>query len=263
MKTLITTILASAMIIAISSCGQEAEVTGKPQWDDTVAYRYKRTEKITGDCKHACLTIKIKSLHLDDLALAQQTIDSLMLNIGANTYTSMDMLVDESVEEFSRLLEEIPSYDMPWEIERMAVVNFNEYGLLGVSISDYSFTGGAHPNSHHIHCVFRTSDGAMLFWEDFITAEQKNDFTAFAERKFRNNKNLKENESLEKAGFWFEGNLFYLPQNFFVDDSGFHFFYNTYEIAPHSAGAIILDFSWEDIRPFLAKPYVDIFSSTT
>lgn len=239
------------LLFFVFACQQEADVGGGANPVDTLSYTYNTINKTAGDCQLSCLQIRLKILLMEDAETIQRQVDSLMLNIGANGYQSLDHYVDESMEEYARLMEEIPSYDMPWELERMAIVNFNKGGYIGVSISDYSFTGGAHPNNHHFHRLFTADDGRMLSWSALIDDESA--FLVYAESVFRINKSINEDASLEAEGYWFEADQFYLPDNFTVDDKGLHFFYNTYEVAPYSEGAIVLSFSWEESEPFLAK----------
>ncbi|MCC5915740.1 MAG: DUF3298 and DUF4163 domain-containing protein [Cryomorphaceae bacterium] len=258
MKNTVKLIFALTLAVMVG-CGQEAEVTAVVQESDSLTFDYKVFEKTTGDCEQSCLSIRIKQLRLQGAPEIQKTVDSTLLSMGSGSHANIDALIDVSIEEFSRLLEEIPSYDMPWEIERMALVSYNNNGLLGVSVSDYSFTGGAHPNSFHVKRVFRVHDGKMLRWEDFFDASQMITFLSYAERKFRKDNNISDKTTLEEAGFWFEDNVFFLPENYGIDSSGLFFFYNAYEIAPYSEGAIILEFTWDQISPFLQKPYGDLF----
>lgn len=239
------------VVVVFVSCQQEADISGEASDVDTLSYAYHTVDKTVGDCESSCLQIRFKSLNVEDADVIQSQIDSLMLTIGTNAYTSLDAFIQESTEEYARLLEEIPMYDMPWEIERMAVVNYNRAGYFGVSISDYSFTGGAHPNNQHIHRLFTTDDGRMMPWGELTNDEAG--LTAYAEGVFRDNKSLSPDASFEAEGYWFENNVFYLPENYLIDDKGIHFFYNTYEVAPYSEGAILLSIDWADFERFKAK----------
>ncbi len=245
-------IIALAMILA-SSCQQEADTT-TTSTIDTLAYEYKTVEKTIDDCEISCLQVRLKSLHFENAEAVQKQVDSIMLRIGTNTYSSLAAFIDESIEEYTRLKEEIPSYDMPWELERMAVVNYNQSGYIGVSVSDYSFTGGAHPNSHHQHSLFTIDDGQLVTWTDIVT--DADEFLSYAESVFRENKSLSKTASFEAEGYWFEGDAFYLPDNFFLDDKGINFFFNAYEVAPYSEGAIVLTIDWDMMARFMRKGVV-------
>ncbi len=243
-----TTILVLSILVA---CQQETGTSGETPSSDTLSFDYQFVDKTVGDCESSCLHIHLKSLRFADSDLIQKQVDSLMLTIGTNNYGSLDAFIEESVEEYARLIEEIPMYDMPWELERMAVVNYNKAGFVGVSISDYSFTGGAHPNNHHIHRLFTTDDGRMIPWQELISDAKA--FTTYAESVFRKNKSLSADDSFEAEGYWFDNDTFYLPENYMIDENGIHFFYNTYEVAPYSEGAILLSIDWETFERFKAK----------
>lgn len=253
MKNFSSILIIAFAVIFASSCQQEADTT-TTSTVDTLAYEYKTVEKTIGDCEISCLQVRLKSLHFENAETIQKHVDSIMLRIGTNTYSSLDAFIDESIEEYTRLKEEIPSYDMPWELERMAVVNYNQSGYIGVSVSDYSFTGGAHPNSHHQHSLFTIDDSQLVNWTDIVT--NTDEFLSYAESVFRENKSLSKTASFEAEGYWFEGDVFYLPDNFFLDDKGIHFFYNAYEIAPYSEGAIVLTIDWNEMEGYLKKGVV-------
>ncbi|MCH8545497.1 MAG: DUF3298 and DUF4163 domain-containing protein [Cryomorphaceae bacterium] len=253
MRTISSILLFAMAMVFASSCQQEADST-TTSMVDTLSYEYKTIEKTIGDCDVSCLQVRLKSLHFTDADVIQGQVDSIMLRIGTNTYSSLNAFIDESVEEYTRLKEEIPSYDMPWELERMAVVNYNQNGYIGISVSDYSFTGGAHPNSYHQHSLFSIDDGQVVKWSNIVA--DTDEFLTFAESRFRDNKSLSKTASFEAEGYWFEGDVFYLPDNFFLDENGINFFYNAYEIAPYSEGAIVLSIGWEEMSTYLKKGVV-------
>ena len=56
---------------------------------------------------------------------------------------------------------------------------------------------------------------------------------------------------LGAAGFWFEGGRFKLNENFAVTPTGLLFFFNDYEIAPHSFGATSISLPWSQVMPLI------------
>lgn len=253
-------------IIAISllaSCAQEAETKAQDATSDTLQYSYQTLEKEIGDCQKTCLRMYLQSVKVEADTQFQSFLDSLMLSVGSTKYASVDEWIESSTSEFSRILEEIPSYDMPWEMERYVNINFNSLGLLSLNISDYSFTGGAHPNIFVLKRVIDLNTKKILDWKHFIAAEKEEAFLQFAERRLRMENDIKEGESWEDAGFWFENNTFFLPEEFGIDPVGMHFIYNVYEVAPYSSGSISISFSWNDVQPYLAKPFGDLFLSSS
>ncbi|TVQ76371.1 MAG: DUF3298 domain-containing protein [Flavobacteriales bacterium] len=252
-----------SLVFGAIACSQEAEVSSSDSPSDTLSYKYQTTEKTIGNCDQACLTIYLQSISIDPKEPLQALIDSLMLSAGSSYFPSKDAWIEASIKEFERLLEEIPSYDMPWEMERYVNIRFNRFGLISVIVSDYAFTGGAHPNSFWLKRVIDLSTNDILSWKDFVNADQHKAFTDFVERRFRKEFNINENESWEDAGFWFENDRFFLPIDFGIDASGMHFLYNVYEIAPYASGPITLSIEWNDVLPFLRKPYGDLFLEPT
>jgi len=118
-----------------------------------------------------------------------------------------------------------------------------------LQLSGWSFTGGAHGNGATNTYIIDKLTGQELLLNDFFL-----DPTAvknIAEIYFRKMYELENDASLEDAGFWFENNIFQLNNNFSVVGDKIVFLYNTYEIAPYSAGETVIEIPIEEIRSFI------------
>ena len=69
----------------------------------------------------------------------------------------------------------------------------------------------------------------------FIEGYEQN-LNEIAEQEFRKMKELKENEDLDEAGFWFDDNKFNINNNFALSEGGLTFYYNNYEITAYAYG---------------------------
>jgi len=107
---------------------------------------------------------------------------------------------------------------------------------LKCKISNYM--GGAHPNSFVLLRNFSPYTGDSLGLGTIFTPESLRDLSRLAEQQFRKTKKIKNGVSYEDAGYWFKNNKFYLTGNFAFTAEGLLFYYNEYEIAPYSMGAI-------------------------
>lgn len=166
-----------------------------------------------------------------------------------------EAVADNLVEEYERLLKEMPDYKMPWEVSQSFEVSLNQDGMFGAVLNSYSFTGGAHGNYFFFYYLFATETGNRLVLKDFLKDGATAALTNRAEEKFRELYSVSENESLNDAGYWFENNVFALPDNFKYNAQGLEFIYNTYEIAPYSEGIITIRFDLPEIERFIRPEY--------
>jgi ABC-type transport system substrate-binding protein len=118
-----------------------------------------------------------------------------------------------------------------------------------VIISEYSYTGGAHPNSRQTYLNFNQTTGELIQLEDFITNQEL--LLNLAEQQFREAYQLASDQDLSAAGL-FENQLV-LPQNFAITQEGLYLFYNTYEIGPYAAGPYEVNIPWTRLEDILKK----------
>ena len=113
----------------------------------------------------------------------------------------------------------------------------------------YLFTGGAHGYGNTSFLNIDPKTGAALTSEELF--KNRKEFTAFAERKFKEQQKIEQEQSINDTGFWFEDDKFRLPESFgFMQDS-LIFVYNQYEIASYADGPIELKIAMKEAEPFL------------
>ncbi len=118
-------------------------------------------------------------------------------------------------------------------------------------ISNYSYLGGAHPNSYQTYLNFNRKTGELIQLED-ITLDQEAVLNV-AEQQFRTTYNLSPEDPLTKAGL-FENELV-LPKNFAITNKGLIFLYNPYEIGPYAAGYYEFTIPWESLAGLVKRNY--------
>jgi hypothetical protein len=69
-----------------------------------------------------------------------------------------------------------------------------------------------------------------------------------AEKIFCKVKELKPEDNLEEAGFWFKGNKFSFNENFGIRNEGLVFYFNSYEIAPYAMGPTEIMIPYSEIK---------------
>lgn len=152
--------------------------------------------------------------------------------------------------------EEIPA----WFDHTYSMVNFlddGREGIIHVAANMYVDTGGAHPNQWARWLNFDSNTGKRLSQEDVFKPEAKQDIeqllllSLIARQADENPEEKVETlEDLQKLGF-LQLTSIYIPDNFILGKEEVSFLFNRYDIAPYSAGEIVLRISYEKIGPFM------------
>lgn len=137
------------------------------------------------------------------------------------------------------------------------VYQHNKIVSLVIEMDDY--TGGAHGMISTIYQVFDKTNNKVLMQPNLIRKEKAQELLGIAEKAFRKDLGLADTTDLERAGYWFKDNSFYLTENYCVTSDGITWLYNPYEIAPYSQGTIELFLSNEELTPYINESYKDIW----
>lgn len=113
----------------------------------------------------------------------------------------------------------------------------------------YLYTGGAHGYSTTSFMNINPKTGNELTDEDLF--KNKKEFTAFAEKKFREQQKIGNDQSLNDPGFWFEDDVFFLPETVGFTQDSLIFVYNQYDIASYADGQIELKMALKEAKPYL------------
>ncbi|WGF93406.1 DUF3298 and DUF4163 domain-containing protein [Aequorivita marisscotiae] len=114
----------------------------------------------------------------------------------------------------------------------------------------YLYTGGAHGYGTTTFLNINPQTGDELSTEALFT--NKNEFTAFAEKKFRQQQEISADQGINDTKFWFENETFYLPESVGFTRDSLIFIYNQYDIASYADGPIELKIAIKDAEPFLS-----------
>jgi hypothetical protein len=145
----------------------------------------------------------------------------------SNQLDSFAMISDADYDDMSSSL---------WSLMADITIKDNYLSFLELTFAGWSYTGGAHGNGFlNVH-MYDKSTGELLGLEDFFSSIPE--LTAIAEGYFRKAVEIDADQDLNDAGFWFDENKYHLTNNFFFDGTDLIIFYNTYEVAPYSGGAI-------------------------
>jgi len=222
-------------------------------------------EKQTGDCSTEdagnCAIIQIEYLEVfyDEYPAIQEKINSRILNellkpFGAEkaNETFEDMMLT-FIEEYINFKKEFPKSQQLWKLERVASELFNSNNIFCCEILEYSFLGGAHPNSLTKFLNFDLSTGNELELKNLLIDGYLEKINIIGEKIFRQMNEIEPNKDLTEAGFWFDNDKFSINNNFTVDENGITFYYNNYEITDYASGPTDLYIPYDSIKN-LIKP---------
>ena len=126
---------------------------------------------------------------------------------------------------------------------------YNSPNQICLEMRQYLYTGGAHGYGTTSFINVNPETGDEL--SDNELFKNKEDFTAFAEKKFREQQKISQDQSINEPGFWFEDDRFYLPESVGFTQDTLIFVYNQYDIASYADGPIELKIALKEARPFL------------
>lgn len=169
-----------------------------------------------------------------------------------NLTVSVDKAGEEFIKEYVNFMNSEEAYHtVPYDLLKYITVQLNRSGIISLSFVEYSFTGGAHGTYYEGYYNINTNNGVEIKKSELFKEYAYNNLLFYAEKVFRKNKEIAEGISLEEAGYWFENNKFYLPENFLITSEGIKFIYNPYEIASWAEGLIEIFLPYSDIKDFI------------
>jgi hypothetical protein len=250
--------------ILLSAC-DNADKSETEQTEGDIRFKTFTYSNQTGDCvspNGACFTIRYsypeieygkagqkESFNRSMAELVQSHLKDFLLDPIQSSNT--EDIIQKLFDEYSFMVSELgdSSAVFSWQIEMDAEVLYMADPFLTISVAYASYTGGAHPDNYVKYLNYSLPELKSLQLTDIINDREK--VTAFAEEIFRDTYEIPQGESLEDHGYWFEGNAFYLPENFAITPSGILFTFNPYEIGPYAIGIHEIKLPYELIRQYL------------
>ncbi|TVZ26208.1 uncharacterized protein DUF4163 [Gillisia sp. Hel_I_86] len=164
----------------------------------------------------------------------------------AKELNSLENLAQTFIDDYEASAKEFAEYNIPWEAFVEGKVTYESEKLISIQFDLALFTGGAHGYTSITFLNFNPETGRLLSNKELFSQ----DFKDFAEKRFRKNNDIPENESINSTGFFFEGDKFQLPQNIGFYPNKVVLRYNAYEIASYSEGNIQLVFKMEEAKKY-------------
>ena len=127
---------------------------------------------------------------------------------------------------------------------------------LNKAINQFLF---ASPFTEDTNYSFETLKNSMI--NDFENIKSEFQMTGvrysyerkIGEKIFRNEKDLRSEEDLTEAGYWFEDGKFALNRNYLITPKSLIFIYNPYEIASYAEGFTEIEIGYDQIKSLIKK----------
>ena len=152
--------------------------------------------------------------------------------------------------------DEIPA----WFNQTYSLVTFVEEGhggIINATANYFVDMGGAHPNQWSRWLNFDFVTGRLFEKEEVFHLEATADIESLLldklirmQAKEHPDMEVKSLEDLQNMGFLQHTNMF-IPDNFLLSKRGMLFLFNRYDIAPYSAGEIVIEVPYGEIGHYL------------
>jgi hypothetical protein len=169
----------------------------------------------------------------------------MLLNAMKQIYFGNYITTNESIYKESMGA----SFD--WESLKFMDVVLNRSNLLTFYIEQYAFTGGAHGLQTREYTVVNLRTGRPVSLNEIFSGDYETALTDLLTKKVKKMHNIDPDQELTDNGFFVE--TIKPTNNFYITINGIGFYYNQYEIAPHSSGAEDIFIPFSDLKTMPVK----------
>jgi hypothetical protein len=168
-----------------------------------------------------------------------------------DTIVSAENTAHNLIQHFVNFKKEFPDSKQFWYVSMKSQISYNSKKLLSIEMITGSYLGGAHGDFRHSFLTIN-NNGERVHIIDFVTDLKK--FAELAEKKFRELRGLKKDQSLNTGGYFFPDGKFILPEGIGLNEQGFILYYNVYEIAPFYIGGTEVVIPYAELDGMLKEP---------
>lgn len=260
--------LAFGLVILLTACAPGNQKNGERFAPLGIRQTiFKRVAGVCSDPGGDSLRVDITSLTIDTVPDGLKT-DSLSGFIARHSFATFsgsiavgeEALYESFSGEFEKVRTDFQGPCNGWTLTRKIECLLNADGLFSVSAFDFSFTGGAHPNTVIRLKTYDLTTGQPVNIGQMIDPALKDAFLKTVEKTFRNIYEIADTTSWQVAGFWFDKG-FTLPGNMALTPDGLYLIYNQYEVAPYSTGTTELIIPAGEFSSFLTSEWKQRFQT--
>ena len=203
-----------------------------------------------GDKKNGCVHVDFTWVEVvGGPAAARARINAAIVGFIANSpKTTPESSAQDFIHDSASAGEDSPS---PFLLTRWVKVLRSAAPVFSLECSEYSYTGGAHGLSGTQYLNFDPVTGEPVTLASIPKDGAMAQLTAIAEVHFRKERKLAATAKLEDEGFTFPGGRFALNDNYGFGEKALLFFFNPYEIGPHSMGTTLVEIPYAEIRSLI------------
>lgn len=165
------------------------------------------------------------------------------------TFPSLRAAVKNFISEAQLFQQEYAELSNQYELKISDEIIRQTDSLMVVKTKYYVFSGGAHGYGATNFLNFNLKNGKRLNKKDLISDISR--FKDYAEKQFRKKYGIPEAENINSTGFFFNDDIFTLPENIAIFEDEVVLIYSPYEIASFAWGEMILRFPKENVNQWL------------
>lgn len=276
-KKILLGIITLSISFILSACHSTSSSEKTADFDaaskDTLFYDFVSIDTTDATCLSKfsnCPNAKVSYpvFNTPDTALNKFLNTEVMKSILSETDTSSYAAVIDLLKAYfnenailRKETEDTDDYSQACRIET-AVAVYDKIGkFISLEIYREIYEGGAHPNSSVEYKVYDVISKRPVNIAELLNLKDSA-LLKIGEKYFRVNNGIADTGSLKDAGYFIFGDgddfedgpdygKFHFNTNFALTKEGIEFQYNTYEIAPHAAGAPSITIPYNSIQPFL------------
>lgn len=168
-------------------------------------------------------------------------------------YPSVETLMSAFIDTYRELEETMPGDTHPWSLERKVFVVHNTPEVVSLSLSERTFTGGAHGSATLTFANLDPRSGDEVTLSDVLVDGHETRLLQLAEARFREVRSIEEGMSFADAGFTFENGVFALTDNVSIGADGLTFYYNPYDVAAYAVGPTEIVLSYDELGELMRR----------
>jgi len=163
-----------------------------------------------------------------------------------------DITANKLIKFYGDFKKDFPDSKQYWSVSMKSQITYNSDKLLCIEMITGSYLGGAHGDFRRSFLTINNA-GDREHVIDYVTDLKK--FAELAEYKFRDQRGLTKDQSLNTGGYFFPDQKFILPEGIGLNEQGFVLYYNVYEIAPFYIGGTEIILSFDELEGILKKSF--------
>lgn len=226
---------------------------------DNISFTSKEIEQNSTDCENECASVYLNYLECKKpegfANNYNKIIENRILDFVLSNQTDTlikDKTIEEAIGLFMKEYEDLKitfGQAPPYELMLNDSVVFQNKKMVSLVSNTYSYLGGAHGYASTVFLNFDIKNGQLIPFKSLFSNVEE--ITKIAEKHFKKSQSIEETDNINSEGYWFEDNVFHLPESIGFSKDTMILQYNPYEIAAYANGAIVINIPIDEVKPYL------------